>query len=323
MGIPTETVYGLAGRAVSAKALKKIFSIKKRPLFNPLIVHCANAQQMRAFHTITHPLLNKMIHHFCPGPLTFVLDKSPKAHPLAAAEPKIGLRIPNHPLTLKLLKKTGALCAPSANLYKTLSPTQAEDVLKIFNHRVPVLNGGPCRLGIESTVIEPDFKKSCLTILRPGLITQERLQLWLKAQNLQGWQVKAASSRLSPGQGAVHYRPSQPLVIVECLNAKAPFKANVTAELKKRLTLKLQKLLKPPVKPSLIKLKPSTILFKELKLKKSAVITARGLYHHLRELSKNPACVIYVCKIKQHSGGAWEAVWNRLRKASSFNLALK
>ena len=126
MAVPTETVYGLAGSVFSQIALKKIFHIKKRPFFNPLIVHCATGEQMNDFHNISHPLLRKMLAEFSPGPLTFILNKTNKVDPLiTAGQAKVGLRVPRHPLTLQLIKKTTALCAPSANLFSRLSPTRA------------------------------------------------------------------------------------------------------------------------------------------------------------------------------------------------------
>ena len=191
VAIPTETVYGLAGSVFSSSALKKIFQIKKRPLFNPLIVHCADVGQMSQFHNVNSLLLNKLIAYFSPGPLTFILSKTKMVHSLiTAGQVKVGLRIPQHPLTLKLIKKTTALCAPSANLFGQLSPTRAEHVYDIFKGAVPVLDGGECKVGIESTVLEPDFKNNLLNILRPGLISKEDLQKWLKKEKQKGWTVQ-------------------------------------------------------------------------------------------------------------------------------------
>ncbi len=298
VAIPTETVYGLAGSIQKISALKKIFHIKKRPLFNPLIVHCESAEQMSDFHTVNHPLLWKMISHFTPGPLTFVLKKSDAIHPIiTAGQAKVGLRIPKHALTLQLIKNTGALCAPSANLFSQLSPTRADHIHDIFKGKVPVLNGGACKMGIESTVIEPDFKNKFLKILRPGGFSKNQLQNWLKKNTGTGWQVELASSSLSPGQSKKHYQPARPLVLMETEGLVIPRKKDVEKKLKQFFPGKT---------------------FKELKLNTSAELSARLLYHQLKKLSQNSNHVIYVIKSKtKKNRGPWLAIWNRLEKACS------
>ena len=266
VAIPTETVYGLAGSIFHEKALKQIFHLKKRPFFNPLIVHCCDSTQMKQFHRINEATLEKMISHFCPGPITFILDKTDHVHPLVTAHhSKVGIRIPKHPLTLKLIQKTGlALCAPSANLFGQLSPSSAEQVNQIFKGEVPVLDGGPCEVGIESTVIEPDFKNHSLTILRQ------------------------------------HYRPSVPLILIETIEKKPD------AEI---------------IKILLSKMYPKKTI-KQLQLKSSAELTARWLYHDLNILSKDPSHIIYTIKPVQQES-QWQAIWDRLDKASTLKLKYK
>ena len=296
---PTETVYGLAGSALDEKALKKIFQIKKRPFFNPLIVHCADIKQASLFHTVKHKLLKKMINHFCPGPLTFVLNKTKAVHPLiTAGQNKVALRIPRHPLTLKLIKKTTALCAPSANLFKQLSPTRPEHIHHIFKGKVPVLNGGECQGGLESTVLEPDFKNRELKILRPGLITKENLQKWLKKEKQINWTVSEKQSPLSPGSLKKHYRPAVPLVLITA-GGQAPTKKEVVNYLKT--------------------LYPGRI-FKALTLKAPARLCARKLYHEMNILSQNPSHIIYAIKTARHKKGVWRAIENRLNKACSHKI---
>ena len=297
IAIPTETVYGLAGLALKESALKKIFQLKKRPLFNPLIIHCANQKQMRLFYKSSHPLLNKMIKHFTPGPLTFILDKTQAVHPLiTATQKKVGLRIPHHPLTLKLLQHTGPLCAPSANLFGKLSSTQALHVHQIFKGKVPVLNGGACQKGMESTVIEPIFKTQVLKILRPGPISKKELQNWLKKETSKNWKVHYASSSLSPGQTKKHYQPNVPLVLI---------KTTGLSPSKKEIAQKLD-----PFFPGKT--------YKHLKLKATAPLTARTLYHQLNTLSQNPKHIIYIIKpLKKQNSDPWEVIWNRLNKACS------
>lgn len=297
VAIPTETVYGLAGSVFSESALKKIFHIKKRPFFNPLIIHCASMKQMSYFHSVNELLLQKMINHFSPGPLTFILNKTNIVHPLiTAGQAKVGLRIPYHPLTLKLIRNTEALCAPSANLFGQLSPTRAEHICSIFKGKVPVLDGGECKVGIESTVLEPDFKNNTIKILRPGLISEEDLQKWLKKEKKENWTVETSPSSFSPGQLKKHYQPSVPLVLIKTQNAKAPTNEEVTQKLCHFFPGKV---------------------FKELKLKSSAALSARILYHKLNTLQK-PSYVIYIIRTaKKKSKGPWQAIWDRLNKASS------
>ena len=303
VAIPTETVYGLAGSVENEFALKKIFQIKKRPAFNPLIIHCCDQKMMKEFHTEEHPLLNKMIKHFCPGPITFILNKTKKVHSMiTAGQTKVGLRIPKHPFTLKLIKKTGqALCAPSANLYGTLSPTCVEHVYKNFKDLLPILDGGPCTIGIESTVLEPNFKNKHLSILRPGGISKKDLIHWLRIEKLTDWTVDNKTSSLSPGQSYQHYQPSVPLVILETK------KQTISSEI---IDEHLQSLFSSSDQK----------IFKNLKLKKSAVLSARSLYEQMHTLSQNPSHVLYTIKTLKNSTEDWEAIWNRLYKASSFKI---
>ncbi len=303
VAVPTETVYGLAGSVFSESALKQIFRIKKRPSFNPLIIHCASIEQMSQFHNVNEPLLNQMMAHFSPGPLTVILNKTHNVHPLiTAGQEKVGLRMPRHPLTLNLIKKTQALCAPSANLFGQLSPTRAEHVYSMFKDKVPVLDGGECKLGIESTVLEPDFKNNLIKILRPGLISEEEIKKWLKKEKKEHWSIKNASSSLSPGQLKKHYQPSVPLVLIEIKNIKPPINKEVTQKLCHLFPEKT---------------------FIQLKLKSSAVLTARMLYHQLNTLQK-PSYVIYIIKdTKNNQTGSWKAIWNRLNKAASHHIQWK
>ncbi len=297
VAVPTETVYGLAGSVFSESALKKIFHIKKRPLFNPLIVHCADIKQMNCFHKVKNSVLQKMITHFSPGPLTFILNKTNSVHPLiTGGQDKVALRIPRHPVTLRLIKETTALCAPSANLFGQLSPTRANHVYSVFEETVPILDGGECKGGIESTVLEPDFENKQLKILRPGLVSKGDLQKWLKKERMEIWEVITSHSSVSPGQSEKHYRPAVPMVLIEVYKAPIPTQKEVTKHLQR--------------------LFPES-LFRKLTLKSSAILSARILYHEINILSQNPNHVIYVIKNNKNKDGAWTAIWNRLNKACS------
>ena len=321
VAVPTETVYGLAGSVFCEEALKKIFHIKKRPLFNPLIVHCSSIEDMKPFHNVQSSFLNKIVARFSPGPLTLVLSKSPKVRALiTAGQKKVALRIPCHPLTLRLIKHTGALSAPSANMSGQLSPTRPEHVERAFKGQVPILDGGACEGGIESTVIEPDFKNKVLNILRPGLVSKEDLKKWLKKEQLKGWNIRSCGSTLSPGQLKKHYQPTRPLVVIECSSSENPTQKEVEQRLKlsKYPFYALNKGIQSPFQRKKGPPPPQHIVFKALNLNRSPTLSARLLYHELNLLSQNPSHIIYVIKRgRQQRGGAWSAIWNRLHKASS------
>lgn len=156
VAIPTETVYGLAGNALSATAIAKIFEAKNRPKFNPLIMHVAAVEEIQKYAEIDEATL-KLIAHFMPGPLTVLLKKKDHVPDiLTAGSDKVAVRVPNHPLTQKLLQQLNfPLAAPSANPSGYVSPTSAVHVLEGLNHKIPyILDGGNCEVGVESTIIE-------------------------------------------------------------------------------------------------------------------------------------------------------------------------
>ena len=155
VAIPTETVYGLAADATNDNALRQIFSIKQRPMDNPLIVHVADVAQVKDWAAEFCPLAQKLAAAFWPGPFTLVLPAKQSVSTIVrGGQPTVALRVPNHPLTLQLLKQSGlALAAPSANKFTQLSPTTAAHVTAGLGDSVPVLDGGACDVGIESTIV--------------------------------------------------------------------------------------------------------------------------------------------------------------------------
>ena len=218
VAIPTETVYGLAGNAYSNKAVKKIFSLKKRPLKNPLIVHYYRIKDLKQ-DCIVNEMFNKLYKKFCPGPLTFVLNKkkNSKLSKYVNADKKtIAVRFPKNKITQNLLSKLNfPLAAPSANISTKLSPVKPNDVKEEFGNKIKlILDGGKTRIGLESTIVDLTDKVS---ILRPGGITIERLEKVLhrklKLKNL-------LKNIKSPGQLGFHYSPGIPVR----LNAKYPKK---------------------------------------------------------------------------------------------------
>ncbi len=211
VAIPTETVYGLAADATNEVALRQIYAIKQRPADNPLIVHIGDVNQVNDWATVFPPLAQKLAHAFWPGPFTLVLPaKNSVSQVVRAGEPTVALRVPNHPLTLQLLKQSGlALAAPSANKYTQLSPTTAAHVAAGLGNNIAVLDGGACRVGIESTivsVINNDWQ-----LLRHGMITEAQIATIAGKPALTG----LASRPKVPGQHALHYSPKTPVKLFD------------------------------------------------------------------------------------------------------------
>ena len=210
VAIPTETVYGLAADAEQDAAVAKIFAIKGRPQFNPLILHISSLEQLADYAEIT-PLLLKAAAVFWPGPLTFVLKRLPQAklsYLVTAGLDSVAVRLPAHPVARELICAYGKpLAAPSANKSNSISPTSAADVAASFaNQEVPlIIDGGPTSIGLESTIV--DLTSDIPTILRPGGVTFEALTAILGEVRYAatGAAVKA------PGMLKRHYAPSIPL----------------------------------------------------------------------------------------------------------------
>jgi L-threonylcarbamoyladenylate synthase len=176
IGIPTETVYGLAGNVFSHNAVHKIFALKNRPLFNPLIVHISNKNQLTELATDIPDIAWALANAYWPGPLTLLLPKHPSVPDLVTGgKPTIAVRIPNHPLTLSLLNQLSfPLAAPSANPFGSISPTQALHVANYFSTTLSlILDGGACKNGLESTII--GFQNKQPVLYRLGSITAEAL----------------------------------------------------------------------------------------------------------------------------------------------------
>ncbi len=201
---PTETVYGLGANALDAAAVQKIYELKGRPSTSPLIVHVASVQMAREIVAEWPPLAEELAQRWWPGPLTLVLPKKPSIPDIVTAGlPTVGVRMPNHPIALELIREAGVpIAAPSANRFTGLSPTTAEHVREAFGDSVAVLDGGPAAVGIESTVVAIEDGK--LKLLRPGMISFEDVEQ----------QVLEGSAHPSPGMHARHYSPRTRLLLV-------------------------------------------------------------------------------------------------------------
>ncbi len=209
IGIPTETVYGLAGNAYSNKATSRIFSLKKRPKKNPLIIHYLNINNINQ-DVILNGNFFKLYEKFCPGPITFVLKKNKKSKIVSSATANlntVAVRFPNHKIIKLILKSTNfPLAMPSANVSSKLSPTSALDVYENFGKKLKIIiNGGTSKIGIESTVVDLTGKPK---ILRPGIISSEDIKKILRTR------LSKRKSRIkSPGMLKKHYSPGIPVII--------------------------------------------------------------------------------------------------------------
>ncbi len=213
VAFPTETVYGLGADATNADAVRKIFAVKGRPATNPLIVHVADESIARRYCVDWPGVASKLANAFWPGPLTLVVEKSGQIPDIVTAgKQTVGLRAPDHPIAMQLLRAfDGVLAAPSANRSNRVSPTTAAHVRDEFGQSIPmILDGGACRVGIESTVL--DLTTGMPTILRPGAITQQMIESAIQQSVaiLPGFVQPADSPAASPGQHVIHYAPVTP-----------------------------------------------------------------------------------------------------------------
>jgi len=211
VAFPTETVYGLGADATNAAAVRGIFRAKGRPPTNPLIAHVAEESMARRYAAKWPESAQQLARQFWPGPLTLVVSKAPSiVDEATAGRPTVGLRAPDHPLALRLLREfDGAICAPSANRSTRISPTTAQHVRDDLGDKVDlILDGGPCRVGIESTVL--DVSGDTPIILRPGAITREQIEQVIGPVNVFQGSVETDKAAASPGQQEIHYAPKTP-----------------------------------------------------------------------------------------------------------------
>jgi len=211
VAIPTETVYGLAANALNADAVIHIFETKNRPHFDPLIVHVGHMEQVREVATHIPDVALKLMEALWPGPLTIVLQKHERVpHIVTSGLDTVGVRMPNHALTLELLQSLNfPLAAPSANPFGYISPTSALHVAEQLSERVPyILDGGECSIGVESTII--DCSGDVPTILRLGGTAVEIIEEIIGPVEVNAI---STSSPQAPGMLHSHYAPRKPLLV--------------------------------------------------------------------------------------------------------------
>ncbi len=211
VGIPTETVYGLAANAFDPIAVAKIFKAKERPAFDPLIVHTSSLERAMRFVEIIPGKAYKLANKFWPGPMTLIFKKKAIIPDIVTSGLEtVAVRIPNHPLTLELLRSIDfPLAAPSANPFGYISPTSAEHVNEQLGEKIKyVLDGGDCHVGIESTII--DFDDDEINVLRLGGCKIEDLKKIVGKINLRPI---TSSNPVAPGMMNSHYSPLTPIII--------------------------------------------------------------------------------------------------------------
>ncbi|MFY8068610.1 MAG: L-threonylcarbamoyladenylate synthase [Flavobacterium sp.] len=231
VAIPTETVYGLAGNIYSIKAIDNIFKTKNRPANNPLIVHIDSYEKLADLVEEIPEKAKKLAEVFWPGSLTLVLKKKKSVpYTITAGKETVAVRIPNHPLTLELLKQLDfPLAAPSANPFGSISPTSAQHVIDYFKDTLEmVLDGGNCKNGIESTII--GFENENPILYRLGSISVEEVESIVGPLKILN---KNNSSPIAPGMLSRHYAPKTKTIVSE----------NINEELKKYPNLKIGLLL--------------------------------------------------------------------------------
>lgn len=289
VAMPTETVYGLAAPVSNLNLIKKIFELKERPLFDPLIVHVSSIEMAKTYSSNWSDLHQSLAESFWPGPLTIITDKNDEIDSLLTAGlDTVGIRLPDHSIACDFISKLGeGVAAPSANLFTKTSPTTSDHVRKYFKSEdVYVLEGGRCTVGIESTIVKVLNKK--VLILRPGMISKEDI-----LKEIPNLEVVKGNEHLKsiPGAHHSHYKPDYKLVI-----------ALKSIDEKRLSELELECGGKG----------------EHIYLEDSPALVARSLYSILHSpLNKKfKYKLIDLSGHKLNESEHWQAILNRLRKAS-------
>lgn len=309
MAFPTETVYGLGADAFNAQAVARIFTVKRRPASDPLIVHIADPSGLRCVAAGVSEPAQSLAERFWPGPLTLVLPRA-QALPreVTAGLDTVAVRMPDHPVALALIREAGTpIAAPSANLFGHVSPTTAEHVWDDLGEQVDlILDGGPTPIGVESTVLDLSGERP--TILRPGGVSRETLAQVLGDVALR---TQGAEERRSPGLFEKHYAPHAELIL---------FRGETTAALKAmkeylgHLMANNRKVGVLVVSEDKAAFTEYPVLIEELGRANDLEQIAARLFAAMRELERRGADVILVRTFSQ--AGLGLAIDDRLIKAS-------
>ena len=297
VAFPTETVYGLGADARSAAAVAKIYAAKARPAFNPLIVHVADIASARQI-AVWNERAQALAEAFWPGPLTLILpSRGEVCAAVSAGLPSVAVRVPAHPVALELLRQSDlALAAPSANRSQQISPTRAAHVAASLGDDIWVLDGGPCAIGLESTVL--DLTGEIARILRPGALGERDLQPILGAVIAPATAATPddETPRSSPGQMKKHYAPRARVRLFSHLT-DAHFHAVALGDGKKL---------------GVIALEPTQLKTQEIVLPDDPVGYARVLYAALHEMDEAGVELILIEEVP--AVAAWSAVRDRLNR---------
>jgi len=297
VAIPTETVYGLAAAINQPAAIERVFLLKERPFFDPLIIHVSDKSQLETIAKEIPATARRLADRFWPGPLTLVLPRKSEINPMICAGlDTVGVRCPAHPMTLEIIRKTGVpLAAPSANKFTKTSATTAAHVRGIWGpDELFVVDGGPCEIGIESTVVRVNDSPARIEILRPGMIGEIELRAAAPEAAI-GYVATGAS----PGNTPEHYQPAIPLVLIP-------------AESFPPDTSRLQEICS--------RLGVESPHYSVLDLGERPAIAARKLYSELHRLSESEAALLFYVRTPETLGGEWRAIQDRLKRAASLDL---
>ena len=302
IGLPTETVYGLAADASSASAVARIFAAKGRPVDHPVIVHLADAAQMDDWAIDIPPAARRLAAAFWPGPLTLILKRAAHVQDaVTGGQASVGLRVPSDPLAHALLAafaqaragRPAGIAAPSANKFGRVSPTTAQHVRDEFGAAVDlVLDGGQSVVGIESTIVDCTAERPRL--LRPGAITREQVAAVLE-QSVAVADAGGATPRVS-GSLEAHYAPRTPTRLV------------ATEDLADALKRHADK------RVALLAFSSADAPLRQITAPRQAQTYAHALYASLRELDA-AGCDLLLVE-RPPAGAAWDAVNDRLRRAA-------
>jgi L-threonylcarbamoyladenylate synthase len=296
VAFPTETVYGLGADGLNPIAVAKIFESKKRPTFNPLILHIADKNNLTKLVHINDERIERLIDRFWPGPLTLVLPKHEIVPDIVTSgNTTVAVRMPNHSVALELIKKCGTpIAAPSANKFGNLSPTEASHVYKSLGDTVDmILDGGKCSVGVESTILQ--FTGENVLLLRPGGLSIEEIENEIgKVKSVTKFSIRPNS----PGQLLHHYSPSIPLYFLTQEN------------LEKYSDKKIGVLFF-----SSVNIKHNFTSIKILSEKGDMKEAAANLFKHLHDLEKEEIDLILAEPIKEV--GLGRAIMDRLKKGTN------
>jgi len=321
LGLPTETVYGLAADASNDKALGDIFHLKGRPQTHPLILHISDQLEgWKRYTPMRHPLLDHLTQALWPGPVTFIVPKSDTVSGVVTGgKNTVGLRVPNHPLALQLLRESGlALAAPSANRFGKISPTTAQHVMDEFNDspliksgeiKLSILDGGPCDVGVESTILDVSSLEvnNTIRVFRHGGLPLESLKLILTNYDVSlevvDYYAKPSEKTEASGTFVSHYAP------------KTPCRLFHVGDLEEQLWDAFST--KKHVGVMAFSDRPEGFpesLFQWVVMPTSSTEYAQKVYAVLRHLDIQPIEEIWIETPPSHS--EWLAIHDRLRRAS-------